>query len=139
MIRYISSLTFILLVVLASCGPSIQEQNLMMREKIIEIHDEVMPMMGRLKSLEKKANQEIDRLEEENPDTARIEELKVLAVDLNAAYDGMFDWMHQYEATDGDRTPEEVKVFLDEQLIKISEVNAQFKEVLTKADEMLPS
>ncbi|WP_373397092.1 hypothetical protein V8V91_21265 [Algoriphagus halophilus] len=100
-----------LLVVLASCGPSIQEQNLMMREKIIEIHDEVMPMMGRLKSLEKKANQEIDRLEEENPDTARIEELKVLAVDLNAAYDGMFDWMHQYEATDGDRTPEEVKVF----------------------------
>lgn len=139
MIRYISSLTFVLLVVLASCGPSIQEQNLMMREKIIEIHDEVMPMMGRLKSLEKKANQEIDRLEEENPDTARIEELKVLAVDLNAAYDGMFDWMHQYEATDGDRTPEEVKVFLDEQLIKISEVNAQFKEVLTKADEMLPS
>lgn len=139
MIRYISSLTFMLLVVLASCGPSIQEQNLMMREKIIEIHDEVMPMMGRLKSLEKKANQEIDRLEEENPDTARIEELKVLAVDLNAAYDGMFDWMHQYEATDGDRTPEEVKVFLDEQLIKISEVNAQFKEVLTKADEMLPS
>lgn len=138
MIRYISSLTFMLLVVLASCGPSIQEQNLMMREKIIEIHDEVMPMMGRLKSLEKKANQEIDRLEEENPDTARIEELKVLAVDLNAAYDGMFDWMHQYEATDGDRTPEEVKVFLDEQLIKISEVNAQFKEVLTKADEMFP-
>ncbi|MBN3520328.1 hypothetical protein JYB62_09960 [Algoriphagus lutimaris] len=139
MIRYISILTFVLLVVLTSCGPSIQEQNLMMREKIIEIHDEVMPMMGRLKSLEKKANQEIDRLEEENPDTARIEELKVLAVDLNAAYDGMFDWMHQYEATDGDRTPEEVKVFLDEQLIKISDVNAQFKEVLTKADEMLPS
>ncbi|SIN65620.1 hypothetical protein [Algoriphagus halophilus] len=139
MIRYISILTFVLLIVLTSCGPSIQEQNLMMREKIIEIHDEVMPMMGRLKSLEKKANQEIDRLEEENPDTARIEELKVLAVDLNAAYDGMFDWMHQYEATDGDRTPEEVKVFLDEQLIKISEVNAQFKEVLTKADEMLPS
>lgn len=140
MIRYISILTIVLLVALSSCGPSIQEENLKMREQIMGVHDEVMPLMGRLKSLEKKANQEIGRLEEEeNPNTSRIEELKALAEELNAAYDGMFDWMHQYEITDGDRTPEEVKVFLDEQLIKVTEVNAEFKEVLSKADELLAS
>ncbi len=140
MTRHIPVLIIVLLVFMSSCGQSVEEENLKMREKIISIHDEVMPLMRKLKSLEKKANQEIEILEaEENPETERIIELKALAVDLDAAYEGMFDWMHQYETKDGDKTPEEIKVYLDEQLIKITEVNNQFKEVLAKSDELLPA
>lgn len=140
MTRYIPILTIVLLVLLNSCGKSVQNENLEMRKKIISIHDEVMPLMGKFKSLEKKAIQEIETLQEEDePDTSRISELKALAVDLDAAYEGMFDWMHQYDALDGNKTPEEIKIYLDEQLIKVTEVNDQFKAVLAKANEIYPA
>ncbi|MEN2281362.1 hypothetical protein AAGF08_04425 [Algoriphagus sp. SE2] len=139
MTRYIPFLTIVLLLLMNSCGPSVQDENLEMRKKIISIHDEVMPLMGKLKGLEKKANQEIESLQqEENPDTARIEELRALAIDLDAAYEGMFDWMHQYDALDGDKTQEEIKIYLDKQLIKVTEVNDQFKEVLAKSNQVFP-
>lgn len=136
--RQIPFLIIVVLFLLSSCGQSIQEKNLIMRDKIISVHDEVMPMMSKLKILEKKANQEIQALGLEGvPDSSRIDELNTLIIELNSAYDGMFDWMHQYEVTDGERTPEEVQVFLDEQLVKITKVNTQFKEVIAKADEIL--
>jgi hypothetical protein len=125
---------------MGSCGQSPQDENLKMREKIISIHDEVMPLMGKLKSLEKKANQEIETLQEqESPDAERITELKALAIDLDAAYEGMFEWMHQYEVSDGEKSPEEIKAYLDDQLIKVTEVNDKFKEVIAKADELFPA
>ncbi|WP_296701978.1 hypothetical protein [Algoriphagus sp.] len=140
MIRQIPFLIIVLLFFVSSCGQSTQDENQLMRDRIISIHDEVMPLMGKLKSLEKKANQEIKSLEdEENANPERIVELKALVVDLDAAYEGMFDWMHQYEIEDGEKSPEEVKEYLDDQLIKVTEVNSQFKEVLAKADELLPT
>lgn len=140
MTRFIPILTIALLVFMGSCGQSPQDENLKMREEVISIHDEVMPLMGKLKSLEKKANQEIETLQEqESPDAERITELKALVIDLDMAYEGMFDWMHQYEISDGDKSPEEIKVYLDDQLIKVIEVNDKFKEVLAKADELFPA
>ena len=136
--RSIPYFTLVLFIFLASCASDKKDESQLQREEIIKYHDEVMPLMGKLKNLEKKANQEIQRLEEsEEPDSARIESLKSLAYDLDAAYEGMFDWMHQYDVSDGERTPEELKKFLDEQLVKIKAVNEQFKEVLAKSDELL--
>lgn len=140
MTRHIPVLTIVLFLFMSSCGQSVQDENLKMREKIISVHDEVMPLMGKLKSLEKKAIQEIQTLEEEEtPNSERITELKALAIDLDAAYEGMFDWMHQYEPMDGDKTPEEIKTYLDDQLIKVTEVNNQFREVLAEADKLFPA
>ncbi len=45
--------------------------------------------------------------------------------------------MRQYETEDGDRTPEEVKVYLEEQMISVSEVNRMMKAALSKADSLL--
>jgi len=138
--RHITVLTIVLLFFMNSCGQSVEDENLKMREKIISVHDEVMPLMGKLKSLEKKATQEIQNLEEEgNPNPERIMQLKALIIDLDAAYEGMFDWMHQYKPKDGDNTPEEIKAYLDDQLIKVQEVNNQFKEVLANSDKLFPA
>ncbi|EAZ81013.1 hypothetical protein [Algoriphagus machipongonensis] len=136
--RHIPFFVLGLIIFLSSCGNSLKEENELMRLKIMEVHDEVMPLMGKLKTLERQANLEIKSLQEtEEADSARIQELKSLAYDLDATYEGMFDWMHQYDIEDGERTPEELKVYLDEQLIKATAVNDEFKEVLGKADEIL--
>ncbi|WP_157366919.1 hypothetical protein [Algoriphagus vanfongensis] len=110
--------------------------NDLQRVELIEIHDEVMPLMGKLKSQEKKALDQVKELESSDQvDSMRIQSLKALAYDLDQAYEGMFSWMRQYEIEDGDMSPEEVKVYLEEQMIKVQKVNEQIKEVLEKADQ----
>lgn len=136
--RHIPFFVLGLIIFLCSCSNGLKKENELMRAKIMEVHDEVMPLMGKIKTLEREANLEIKSLQEtEETDSLRIQELKSLAYDLDATYEGMFDWMHQYDVEDGEKTPEELKVYLDGQLIKATVVNEGFKEVLDQADQVL--
>lgn len=127
-----------LLIFAFSCGPSPQEENQKLRDEVIAVHDEVMPLMGKLKSLEKEATIAIESLEaQETPDSSQIESLKALAYDLNQAYDGMFVWMRQYDIEDGEMTPEEVKTYLDDQMKQVTKVNEDITAVLEKAKELV--
>ena len=114
------------------------EENKIQRDAVIAVHDEVMPKMGQLKSLEKAALQKAEELQNsEAADLAKIDSLKNIASQLNQAYEGMFVWMRQYNNEDGEQTPEEVKAYLDEQLVLVSKVNEDIKAALTKAEELL--
>jgi len=124
--------------ILSSCGTSDQEENKALRESVIAVHDEVMPLMSKIKSMEAKAIKTAEDLEAmEDTDIQKVEELKALAYDLNQAYEGMFVWMRQYEREDGDRSPEEVKAYLEDQLLKVQVVNENITAALSKADELL--
>ena len=114
------------------------EENKAHREQIIAIHDEVMPKMGQLKSMEKAALQKAEELQNsDSPDQAKIEALKNLATQLNQAYEGMFVWMRQYSTEDGEQAPEQIKAYLDEQLVLVSKVNEDIKAALAQADSLL--
>lgn len=127
-----------LIVFLGSCGPSPQEQNDQFRTQVIAVHDEVMPKMGQLKSLQKKALQKAEDLTaQDSTQTEQIQAYKTLALELDQAYEGMMVWMRQYEREDGDATPEEVKAYLDEQMILVQKVNDDIKNALIKADSLL--
>jgi len=128
----------LLLLFFTSCEPSLVEQNKEKRAEVIAVHDEVMPKMGALKNLEKEVQAKIETLEmSENPNSTEIENLKALAFDLNAAYEGMFVWMRQYSIEDEGKSPEEIKVYLEEQMVKVNEVNADIKAALEKAEQVL--
>lgn len=136
--RSISLLTFGLFLLVVSCGPDLVEENKIMREQLIAVHDEVMPQMGTLKSLEKKATQEIEELSAREPvDSVKIKNHEVLAFDLDEAYEGMFIWMRQYEPEDGDKNPVEIKAYLEEQMRMVTEVNKKMKAVLERAEKEL--
>lgn len=121
-----------------SCGPKGPSENEKLREEVIAVHDEVMPKMGKLQSLQRKALEKATELELENPvDSAKVMEYKALAYDLDHAYDEMFEWMHQYEPSDGDKSEAELKEYLDHQMILVTAVNVEVKDVLAKADELL--
>jgi len=124
--------------VVNGCGPKSPTENEILREEVIAVHDEVMPKMGKLKSLERKALEKVNELETEDPvDSVRVEEFKALAYDLSHAHDSMFDWMHQYEPVDGDQSEEELKEYLDNQMVLVSEVNVEMKKALAKAEDLL--
>ncbi|UZD24380.1 hypothetical protein PBT90_13395 [Algoriphagus halophytocola] len=137
--RTILFLTFAIFTLLSSCGSGGKSEEATLREQVIAIHDEVMPKMGQLKSFEKEALHKAESLEtSENPDEAKIEELKALAYDLDQAYDQMFAWMRTYtEGTDQEMTEEETMTFLDEQMITVKEVRDQINGVLDEAKEKL--
>ncbi|MCU0400412.1 MAG: hypothetical protein MUE75_05265 [Algoriphagus sp.] len=131
-------LVFILFIFIQACGNKQVEKNKTQREQVIAIHDEVMPKMGQLKSLEKAALQKAEELlNTDTPDKLKIDSLKNLASQLNQAYEGMFVWMRQYNTEDGDKTPDEVKVYLDEQLVLVSKVNEDIKAALANAALLL--
>lgn len=132
------SLIFSLVLVINSCGPNQKDLNDASRTEIIAVHDEVMPKMGQLKSFEKKALQKAEEFAAmDSTDAAKVEEMKVLAMELDQAYEAMFVWMRQYETEDGERSLEEVKAYLEEQMVSVTEVNQLMKSALTKADSLL--
>lgn len=136
--RLIPFFILTMIIFLNSCGPDLKEENRKLREEVVGVHDEVMPMMGKIKSLEKKAMDQVKELESEaNIDTLKVQALKAAAYDLDQAYEAMFDWMHQYESEDGDRTPEVVRADLEEQMVKVTKVNEQMKAALEKAEKEL--
>jgi len=129
---------FLATAVLYSCQPSQEELNRIKRAEVISIHDEVMPKIGQLKKLEKEAEKKVEILEmSETVDTLQIQKLEELAFDLNLAYDAMFVWMRQYKTEDEEKTPEEIRVYLEDQALKITEVNVQIQEILSKSAEIL--
>ncbi|MCS5491875.1 hypothetical protein [Algoriphagus limi] len=136
--RYTFIFTLLLISLLAACGSSLSEENKNLRADVIAVHDEVMPLMGKLKNLEREALNRAEELES-NPevDSVQVNELKSLAYDLSQAHEGMFVWMRQYDTEDGERTPEEVKAYLEEQMSMVQKVNEDIKAALARADELL--
>ncbi|MEP0713707.1 hypothetical protein [Algoriphagus sp.] len=136
--RSILFLIFTSFLAITSCGPSGPSENELLRAEVIAVHDEVMPKIGQLKSLERKALEKVKELESEEPvDSVKIITFKSLAYDLNQADEAMFDWMHQYDTEDGEKTEEELKQYLDEQMVLITKVNVDMKAALEKANKAL--
>lgn len=121
-----------------SCANPLIEANKEMRAQIIEVHDAVMPKMGEVLSLKKKALAQADSLlAEDSTAVAKIESNRALAAQLEQAYEGMFVWMRQYSLKEEDKTPEEIKTYLEDQLVKVNEVNTAIHAALDSAAKRL--
>jgi uncharacterized protein YicC (UPF0701 family) len=133
-----ASLILFLAFLMLSCANPLIEANKEMRAQIIGVHDEVMPKIGQLMSLEKKALAQADSLfAQDSTATAEIEASRSLAGQLNQAHEGMFVWMRQYSLEEEGKTPEELKTYLDEQLVKVNQVNADIKAAMEQAATQL--
>uniref|UniRef100_UPI004048099A hypothetical protein n=1 Tax=Algoriphagus sp. TaxID=1872435 RepID=UPI004048099A len=129
-----SFLTLLCSMLMLACAIALIETNKEMRAQIIEVHDAVMPKMGELMSLEKKALALADSLfAQDSTASSEIEAMRSLAGELNQAHEGMFVWMRQYSLDEEGKTPEEIKTYLDEQLLKVNQVNAAIKAALDQA------
>jgi hypothetical protein len=135
---FASALTLLISFLVLACSNPLIETNKEMRAQIIGVHDEVMPKMGELMSLQKKALAQADSLyAQDSTATAQIESMRSLAGQLDQAYEGMFVWMRQYSLEEEGKTPEEIKTYLDDQLLKVNQVNADIKAALDQAGTQL--
>ncbi|SIS98864.1 hypothetical protein [Belliella pelovolcani] len=130
---------FALFLFLFSCGESKEEANQRLRAEVIEIHDEVMPFMGDLKTLRKKIAAKADELESSSgSDNAdEVQELRLLAKQLDEAFDGMFVWMRQFKQNTDEMSAEEVEAYLLEQKSMIQKVHEDITSSMQRAKSEL--
>jgi hypothetical protein len=129
-----------LLVILVFCNAcnSQKEENEKLHSEIIAVHDEVMPIMGDLKSLQ---NDFLERAEtlymkDKLGYQEEIASLRGTAADLDEAYNGMFVWMRQFETEHEGMKDEEITAYLLDQKEKVEKVNEDIKNVLERAEEI---
>jgi hypothetical protein len=123
---------------LSACAPNKKETNEILKQEVIAIHDEVMPKMDELKKLKKEISQKSNELTANSAGTSEeIERLNRIAVDLDAAFEGMFVWMRQFKSTYEDMTQEEIEIYLLDQKIKVQEVNDEIKASIAAANKEL--
>lgn len=127
--------TFCLLIAVVLCL-ACESKNVQLKEEVIAIHDEVMPHMGKLKSLQKDLLERADQLalEDSVAQNEVIEQFRNTSVELDAAYEGMFVWMRQFEPEQGEMTDDEFNAYLQEQKTLVEKVKLDINNSLEKAE-----
>ncbi len=128
---------FLCVIGLFSCSSN-GVDNEELKEEVISIHDEVMPKMGELRSVQKELTQKAQQLslEDSVANQEKIQQLKNVASELEDAYEGMFEWMRQFNGEFQEMTEEEVTDYLNEQKEKVTKVNEDIKAALEKAEKL---
>ena len=127
------------LILMVSCNSEQKDEISKLKDEVIGLHDEVMPYMGELKSLKKEVETKSKNLFDEDSllNQNKIEELDLLAKQLDSAFEGMFVWMRQYKSPEEDMDREAAKIYLLDQKSKVELVNKDIKEALASAKEVL--
>ena len=129
---YLSALVGLFLV--SSCAQNSADANLDLQEKVISVHDDVMPLMGEFVRNSIKIDSilnNMDQVLKDDPsaDTAQVKiDLLKLKVNLDNAVEGMNDWMHNFEMDNEGQSKDEVKKYLENELITIENVKKKFND-----------
>lgn len=107
--------------------------------KVMAIHDEVMPKMGKLKALARTLNHSADSLASDTLDLQldKINSMRHLAEDLAAANEHMMQWMRAYKQPE-DGTPHgEVMLFFQEQYESVQRVRDDMNRSQKEAEKYI--
>lgn len=139
--RFIFNYCFVTIMTFAlfSCSGEKVDENQQLKDEVIAIHDEVMPYMGELKTLRKKINAKAEGLVEEDSigNSEKVLELKILAKDLDNAFEGMFVWMRQFKNTYEEMNEQEVKSYLQVQNQMVIKVRDDINSSMAAAKKEL--
>lgn len=113
---------------LAACDGNLEKENAVLKEEVIAIHDEVMPLMGDLKNYQKQVEKRISQADSLGITPEEVANLKAIALDLGNSFEGMFVWMRQFKTSFDEMPDEQVRDYLLEQKILVEKVNADIKK-----------
>lgn len=124
--------------VLSACSQEKKLEDELFKE-VMDIHDEVMPEMGTLRSLSKSIQVKIDSLEMDsvNYDDTKRSELEQLVKKLKEAKESMMEWMRQFEHLEEGTPHGEVMKYLKEQKRMIEKVRDDMLEARKEGEYYL--
>lgn len=130
-----SILLFVLLVFNSCGGDSFDAE--VEKNKIFDVHDEVMPKIGEVMNLKKKVLEKADGLEGEPAN-----ELRDLAAELDNASEAMMSWMRDWSKNSSQymemkNGAEAQKKYLAAEMKRVEEVKEAINGSIAKAKEAL--
>jgi hypothetical protein len=100
-------------------------------DKVMDIHDEVMPKMEDIYRLKKELQEKIDGTADMPLD--RKKELEDIISDLDSADHLMMDWMHHFNPLPDSVDQEAAREYLETEMEKVMKVRELTNEALDKA------
>ena len=133
--KYLSIIA--LVAVMISCSSpqkkTEEAQEPTLKEKVMMVHDEVMPKMGELRKTQKELLVLVDSSAADSVVAAKYQEL---AREIEVANESMMNWMRNFEP-DFAGTPEEVEEYLQGELEKIETVKSDMLKSLEEGKKAL--
>jgi hypothetical protein len=137
-------LSFLLISFFAtSCTSSSRHENKNLQDSVIAVHDEIMPLMGDFVRSSIKIDSILMNLPEIKRENSEIDtiqtriDLLALKKNLDSSTESMNDWMHEFEVDHEGKTEEEVKKYLESELVKINEVKRKFESTSEESQTKL--
>ena len=137
--KTIFPILIVLLLSIASCGGKEKSKQEVLLDKVMAVHDEVMPKMGDLMSYKRQLNERIEELHAEGieDNASKIAQLRKAADDLQNSHDEMMSWMHQFDKNFKGMVEKEIMDYLKDQMKKIEQVGVSTNNALKNAEELL--
>ena len=136
-----STLSFFLIAIfiITSCGEQKKNTKDQLYDKVMAVHDEIMPKMGDIMKYKKQLKAKIAELvvagQEENE--AKIAELTKAVDDLENSHEEMMNWMREFDNDFDGMVQEQVMAYLKDQMTKIENVGKATYTAIKNAQELL--
>jgi len=137
---------FILLFIASACSKSSEQKdheahdmenedspNSALYDKVMEIHDELMPKMEEIYNLKKEVQDELAKTPELVAE--KKQELEKTILYLDSANNEMMDWMHKFNPLPDSTDQEAAREYLETEMEKIRKVKDIMAEAIDKAKE----
>lgn len=139
-----------------SCQRKKSEEEIKLAElkaEVVRIHDDAMAKMGQLSTLKSELNSKMETME--NPDS--LEQIEQTVSEVTAANEAMMDWMRNFsqdfpagflmgdmdhaamesDEQDGNEPTDDLYEKLEEELVKISDVDKEIDLAIEKGKRLL--
>ncbi len=111
--------------------PGYQEDSLY--QKVMGIHDSAMMLMSNVSSL----NRKIKKASDLSEDLETKEEIKKVSQELEAANEGMMDWMRNFDPDLDSVSHEETMKYLESEKKKIEGIKKDMESAIENAEDIL--
>jgi CHASE3 domain sensor protein len=124
-------------ILLVSCEEKPKETDVLYN-KVMEVHDEIMPKMGDIMKLKKQLKEKLAELDTATDiDRAKIDEIEQAIADLDNSHEEMMGWMRQFDRDFEGMVNEEILKYLNDQKGRIEKVGQVTNAALQNAQEQL--
>lgn len=108
-------------------------------KKVMEVHDEVMPRMDEMHQLSMQLKAVVDSLKADttNNYSGAIINCTEAAANIEHASEGMMNWMRNFNPAQGEQSDEEFKMYLETELVNISQVKDEMLRSIDEANKLL--
>jgi len=132
------SLFLMITVFAVSCGDKKKEAKDELYDKVMAVHDEIMPKMGDIMKFKKQLQEKIDALSKaDQVDSTKISELEQAIADLDHSHEEMMGWMRQFDNDFEGMVNEDIMTYLTKQMDKIKKVGEVTNAALKNAQQKL--